>query len=235
LIVPADLVPAGDLSVNVHDVKSAWTDDTDATLIGRWIDKGAKFCRVLSGGGGWGIKQGLLSLDPQTVYGTVNEPQYDYSTQTLQGQQASALGNLAAPGSTIQFFLADNKSSSEPSARFMLPRGVLQRSAVIEAVPSTIDDIPDASEKLGTPSKARCKIYPGHFGAASESGLYLETPITSLTVQGPKARIVSTKIDLPYSSVFQDTASDLFLNSARTITRDGLEQRGSIEHRDTKT
>ncbi|KAF4626155.1 hypothetical protein G7Y89_g12006 [Cudoniella acicularis] len=62
--------------------------------VGFWISKGAIFARVVSGGGGWGLKQGLLSLDPETSYSNIDDILPD-SSMSFQEQQSSALGNIA--------------------------------------------------------------------------------------------------------------------------------------------
>jgi hypothetical protein len=161
---------------------------------GELIRRGALLCRVLSGGGGWGAKQGLLSLDPQTTYSTSNESRYDYSEGSPDRQQVSALGNLAQEGAFIQFLVAPKtfeslEENDEEHAKFA------RQSTVFGVVPSTVDDIPDEKQEK---AEFDLQIHPGHFGCVSESGLFYRAPKMGRS----NPRIVETKIDLPYSYAY---------------------------------
>ena len=91
---------------------------------------GARLCKVLSGGGGWGEKKGLLSLDPDS-YGPL-EPaktdrvmKYGKEKGKLNGPKdelAMGMDGLKAvveTGESVMFFLAPSKSrtsTTEPAA-----------------------------------------------------------------------------------------------------------------------
>lgn len=176
---------------------------------------------TVSGGGGWGAKQGLLyehpepcvlsrhlsftwwnanikahrSLDPQTTYTTVNEARFDFSSESLEEQQASALGNIANEHSFIQFFLA-KESKRESKDQKERP---ISSSVSIGTTPSTIDEI---SIPVGNDVRGLEDLYsiPGHFGAVSESGMYYSSnTIHHLPTKDRIERSVKTKIDVPYS------------------------------------
>ncbi|KAI2012873.1 hypothetical protein LOZ39_001783 [Ophidiomyces ophidiicola] len=95
------------------------------------IRNGARLHRLMSGGGGWGKKQGLLSLDPEFSYqedngsgqprriydlfegGVQTEPSVDglaFETPNLMefsdGKLITPLSETAKPGDTVQFFVA---------------------------------------------------------------------------------------------------------------------------------
>ncbi|KAK3953117.1 hypothetical protein QBC32DRAFT_127884 [Pseudoneurospora amorphoporcata] len=81
---------------------------------------GCHIREILSGGGGWGTKQGLLSLDPQDRDSRRKTPKNNEAKEeedeeddmeglerflrTLRGEQN--VGDIASPGSWVQFFVA---------------------------------------------------------------------------------------------------------------------------------
>jgi hypothetical protein len=159
----------------------------------------------VSGGGGWGIKQGLLSLDPQTTPSITDEPRFDNSTQSIEQQQATALGDLASPGSFIQFYTADSVSMPSTSSTSSSTVNDWNLSVVIGTVPSTIDDVPDTSAKKSKIDGGKdMEWLCNHLGVVSESGIYLESrplPINPKTNSEKLHCPVVTKIDMPFSSV----------------------------------
>ncbi|KAI9642334.1 hypothetical protein NHQ30_009136 [Ciborinia camelliae] len=88
-----------------EQLESTWgNDDQNLRFVGTQIALGAILCRVVSGGGGWGSKQGLLSLDPQLTYEDIASARFDYTPHSIEEGQDSKLGNLARRGDHIQFF-----------------------------------------------------------------------------------------------------------------------------------
>jgi len=162
----------------------------------------------VSGGGGWGAKQGLLSLDPQTTYDAIPEARYDYSEGTLEEQQASALGKIAQEGDSIQFFVAHTRKYHDASKLSGKAKGQLRKSIVFGAIPSTIDDIPGPQNTDGTaldPNIKPLHIRVGHFGYVSESGMFLHYgPQKNKGSKEPVSVESYTKIDLPYSYLYKD-------------------------------
>lgn len=174
----------------------------------------------MSGGGGWGAKQGLLSLDPQTTYKTVNEARFDFSSVSLEEQQASALGNIAHPNAVIQFFLANGEMISRPlpdtfqgnepveASQKRTYADMFQTATVFGAVPSTVDIIPtfESPASVTTPGDS-IEFRKGLFGAVSESGMYYDSTVPKDIISGEHVTrpvAISTKIDLPYSYLFRD-------------------------------
>ncbi|KAK6587501.1 hypothetical protein PZA11_000791 [Diplocarpon coronariae] len=218
LVVPSKSVSGaadGDqkLLLDVSEVRQKWVSPPNAKMefgyVGYWIGKGATFSRVLSGGGGWGAKQGLLSLDPQTTYAEIPEARFDFSGGSLEEQQASALGNLAQEGAHIQFFVAHNK---RPLADMEdLGRAKMMRtSTVFGSVPSTVDDVYPA-QSANSPRSTEQPVYHirrGHFGFVSESGMFVRHSTVKSDIMSmgdaPSAGESVTKIDLPYSYLVRD-------------------------------
>ena len=220
LIIPKDaiLLPKSKqkyaLLYEPDRIKSLWEQTSpNPNFIGYWIKRGAKFCRVLSGGGGWGVKQGLLSLDPQSTYSEVSEARFDFSTGSLEEQQTSALGNIAEPDAYIQFFVLDNNSPRQMPTRNPNPRrdGIRQMSTVIGTIPSSIDDQRPDDYAPGTVGDTQLDCERGHFGAVSEAGIFLSAPSMEKTTPTGgdsiiRRRAIQTKIDLPYSYVYRNFA-----------------------------
>ena len=110
----------------------------------------------MSGGGGWGKKKGLLSLDPDTrpnFPDEVDDADILQRSFNKEGQLVSP-NDIAVPGSWIQFFVPahdpTNKSETTPAAVF------------------------GSSARFGwMPTKAN-SIIP-HFGALSIKGVFLES------------------------------------------------------------
>ncbi len=182
--------------VDVLRTQTSFSSIKKRHYIGKLIRRGAILCRVLSGGGGWGAKQGLLSLDPQTTYSTSNESRYDDSEGSPDRQQVSALGNLAQEGAFIQFLVAPKtfeslEESDEEYAEFT------RQSTVFGVVPSTVDDIPDETQEE---AEFKLQVHHGHFGCVSESGLFFRGLQAKTGPSNP--RVVETKIDLPYSYAY---------------------------------
>ncbi|KAG9236915.1 hypothetical protein BJ875DRAFT_455230 [Amylocarpus encephaloides] len=172
--------------------------------IGRWIRKGAIFCRVLSGGGGWGAKQGLLSLDPQTTYHQTDGAALEFLNEYLEHQQTSALGKVAQPGAYIQFFgMRSPKQGWDRLLRVQMKwYDPACRSVIIGTCPNTIDDMPKQdNQKYGEPHTPRIRVRAGQFGCVSETGIFIRQR------QGGSKPDFETKLDLPYSYLMANMGS----------------------------
>lgn len=165
------------------------------------IWRGATLRKVISGGGGWGDKAGLLSLDhdtgvsPSSSRSNNNNMELDLDVPDFADlfSQKRLIDDIAKPGDSIQFFIApENKDVSRSTAMDdnvrELPRlttldfGVIPiATEAVEANPST--SVRDEGGKM-------TEVFPGHFGALSEVGLGLRRQISGFH---------NTKIDVPFS------------------------------------
>ncbi|KAE9381464.1 hypothetical protein N431DRAFT_359494 [Stipitochalara longipes BDJ] len=216
LVIPQDVLSGRSSKAGL--VEEVLTTDMDALraricsstakgcrYVGSFLDDGARLVRVLSGGGGWGLKEGLLSLDPQTTYSASNESRYDYSEDSLDEQQASALGRLAQEGAFIQFLVAAkndegpiNSLQGNGSENVAFTRS----STVVGVVPSTVDDV--HGEQQVMPTTSDLQVYLGHFGMVSESGMFLRGVKPEKMDKGELVPSLETKIDLPFSYFYQE-------------------------------
>ncbi|KAK3722441.1 hypothetical protein LTR37_002433 [Vermiconidia calcicola] len=178
--------------------------------------QGGRLCKVLSGGGGWGKKAGLLSLDPEVEYSTsdwpdrgdseslMNAAEEDFADITMREQQKRALGEIVKEGESLMFFLAppsDAPAGIVPDADYTPLLSRLQQGALFGCLPSSVDDETLPSE-LGMSGSAtgesspHIQHFPNIFGFLSEGGMAL---IVSST-PGVEALANRSKSDVPYSS-----------------------------------
>ncbi|KFY26361.1 hypothetical protein V493_04131 [Pseudogymnoascus sp. VKM F-4281 (FW-2241)] len=176
LVFPGEVYESG---------RGKWAKDYP-TRVWDAIRHGAGLHRVVSGGGGWGIKAGLLSLDPETMFGS-GEARYDFSQPgsalDSDAEQTRALGQIAKPGSYIQFLIAhqqlDQLAGAAPSlnnAELLEARGLdgTTPSILLGCIPSTIDDIPlPPLETPGDEARQELAVAYNQLSILSEKGLYL--------------------------------------------------------------
>ncbi|UNI14487.1 hypothetical protein JDV02_001111 [Purpureocillium takamizusanense] len=142
------------------------------------FSSGGHLYQILSGGGGWGPKKGLLSLDPQqTHFSPSEEEEMARFMQTMEKNSG-----FAPPGSQIQFFIP----AQAP------PEDVLSTaSGVVFGVPGDAE----ASKDAEVPEAGY--LVDGHFGGLSSKGVFVSGP--SATPSGPTEE---SKISVPNSRVF---------------------------------
>lgn len=177
----------------------------------------------MSGGGGWGAKIGLLSLDPETSFRQTPQSESDFfQNLSFEDDAASksgpveALGNIAAPGSQIQFFLDTTSLNDDTAPEGFTP--VIRKvfgdytndthapSMTFGVTPSTIDNqlyTPESgviNKKDDKPARGNMEFLPNHFGALTETALFVTTSDSS-TAQQSDTPQVGTKISVPYARV----------------------------------
>ena len=187
-------------------------DLLDSECVSELLDHGSRFYKVLSGGGGWGKKAGLLSLDPDTAYSTRelrgeqgwNFDFSDGSRADIQRQKEQALGQIVRKGETILFFLAPKDASS---SAFVVPDdgsiGAQSESlqATFGALPSSLDN--GANTEVEDDAIG---FHENLFGALSEGGMALTLDQTQAEAgDAPSESVgkagVQTKFDMPFSRI----------------------------------
>jgi V-type H+-transporting ATPase proteolipid subunit len=195
----------------------------DAGYVRDSLLRGGRLYRIMGGGGGWGKKQGLLSLDPD--YGAqqdislsperpidqlledghkdVEESSLDMLDELpsfLQHSQASAeLANVANPGDLVQFFIAPLDQAEAPSqkATGSLPVGD-ETVRIFGVIPSG-----DTSQAVAAPATDQA-IFVVHnqFGALSEKSVnFVTSKPQQLETAAGNPRPSGTKIDVPGSRI----------------------------------
>ncbi|KAJ5386688.1 hypothetical protein N7509_009229 [Penicillium cosmopolitanum] len=188
------------------------------------VSHGGKLHRVISGGGGWGKKQGLLSLDPEIAFpGTAGKVELDhlddlFSHNTskvsdlpppfldgLVGDDLSILSQVATEGDFIQFYVStESTPSPQDESR--------QNNAPSDAISYCFGIVSDA-EQLDThpnENKALASL-PNTFGALSEKGITYSRSMPMDEEQQETTEWGSglhTKLDIPGCQVILSPAVD---------------------------
>ncbi|KAK4152420.1 hypothetical protein C8A00DRAFT_16259 [Chaetomidium leptoderma] len=155
------------------------------------ISSGCKLHKVLSGGGGWGPKQGLLSLDPQTEFATDELQDMQSFIDSFKGNA----GGIVNAGTYVQFFTESAYPTEDvwsvPSARLWDPSEV---SRTVTTVLGTSGAV------IGASPFDSVTASPSLFGAVSSAGVYLSQKATRRSKHS-----VATKMDTPRSYLVSDT------------------------------
>lgn len=168
---------------SANEWESLWQSDPPVwtSAVANAIGRGARLHRVLSGGGGWGQKAGLLSLDPVPL--TVPNP--SSSTDEVPGMLAdpedfaSTLTPVVNDGDLIQFFIQPASHISAEAARYDSEeqlKAIPEDGAVgwqLGTIPSTVDSIPGTSWQHAEPVSSGASIFRRSFGALTERPLLL--------------------------------------------------------------
>ena len=193
------------------------------------IEQGHRLHRVLSGGGGWGNKQGLIALDANSsFFPTSNDTSLDIGDKLdYDREQRRALGEVVRPGDVVSFL------------RFVKPykpiRGVFQRFDGDDS-PLTIharlqflfgSAIPEGDDGVSLPARSeRPRVQPRYLlfhnllGALSITGASVSVdlfPSPHRTDFGAQrtGRIVETK--LPPLAVVHSTHQGEILTSVKRL------------------
>lgn len=186
-----------------EDLRALWESNDSSALVDSVINHllplGARLRKVLSGGGGWGKKAGLLSLDPDDRYST-RELRQDVGWEMninddMKEQQRQALGEVAKAGESVMFFLAPEGLSGYDGVGNSRSEG---RSGEVVAafgsLPSSIDTIPMTSTGQHGKGLGDVKFTSGFLGALTEEGL-------ALTMTDAHGIATKTKFDVPFSRI----------------------------------
>ncbi|KAG5945276.1 hypothetical protein E4U53_006741 [Claviceps sorghi] len=152
-------------------------DDVDscAFYFQKQHQAGSQFYQVLSGGGGWGPKKGLLSLDPRETYFALSEEE-----EMNKFVQTMSNSTFAPPGAHIQFFvpaMASVETVTEPAV------------GVVFGVPWNAESIPDPSREG--------HLVRDHFGALSTQGIY-----SSFRLNPGTSSYYNSKLSVPGSRLY---------------------------------
>lgn len=166
------------------------------------VRNGSHLHKVLSGGGGWGNRQGLLALDPELDFDDAPELSSIDVHEIIEpeAEKRRNLGQIVNLGDIVQFFVRN------PQAPFAWPSPKQNTrdescefselaSIVFGTLPSTVDQMPLPEGTIVDESKFSPCIYAwGHFGMLSEQGMSLTTTMTN-------GQSSQTKIDVPYTKL----------------------------------
>ena len=149
--------------------------------IGYAVLSGARLHRVLSGGGGWGEKQGLLALDPDSDYSHHHQPIRSSleKSQEAEVENYGALREVAKLEDMITFYgyssPSDAGSPNLGTPVFWSSNPAITATLIFGSLPSTMDamhkdDIAEADDD----AHYELIVEENNFGMLSEQGMSLE-------------------------------------------------------------
>ncbi|KAF1815031.1 hypothetical protein P152DRAFT_447299 [Eremomyces bilateralis CBS 781.70] len=198
LVLPPDAVGEREGPVALQDYWESNPPKSDPTVPQR-IAQGATFRRVLSGGGGYGKKQGLIALDYRFDDSLREFDRFDISGELGSHPNLAGFAEHVKKGSHIQFF-TNFIPETAASMQKRDPK-VDVRSVEFGTIPNLDNELP-----LNTDSSNEAEIasFSNHVGILSGQGLGISFCHGALTEE--KHNI---SVDIPYSrlEVCHDTVS----------------------------
>lgn len=199
------------------------------------IESGSRLHKVLSGGGGWGIKKGLLALDPDSEYSNVvcaSPEAIDYDNAMGDHAEPKGIREVVRPGDVMTFYIYDSSCAREPPFANQSNKRSWHvhspPSIVLGTVPSKIDAMPIAGGRQADMPGVDYIFARNHFGIVSEKGMALK--IATLEKHDDRSwlgteqvdHLVQTKLDPPYTrySIGDDapfTISDISSNVSQFL------------------
>jgi hypothetical protein len=184
-----------------------------STLVSEALAEGARLHRVLSGGGGWGQKAGLLSLDPVPTSEAADPLDSGDIPRMINDPEdfASTLTPVVRSGDSIQFFISPKSDLAEEAAKFdsydmicslLRPKAESQPLGwELGMIPSTMDSIPGESWQHVSTEQNQIDCFRGGFGALTEGGITLTRHVKG---PGNNPSLVPniTTIDVPFSRLW---------------------------------
>ncbi|KAI6086200.1 hypothetical protein F4821DRAFT_133334 [Hypoxylon rubiginosum] len=159
------------------------------------LSSGCRLHKILSGGGGWGAKQGLLSLDPQTNYYLSDQDDIEMFIKAFQERDSpDSYEGLVTPGSYLMFCIEPHWTQKE--ARLS------QQLAPITGLGVAPNNDEDANP---TNSPDKIEVIDDHFGIVSKSGIFLKSTnefnLESARSDSTPRPPFTTKVDVPQASL----------------------------------
>lgn len=198
--------PGEEASTLNHSFEHEWSHVKPlSVLVSEALQQGARLHRVLSGGGGWGKKKGLISLDPVPTSEELPIRMEDATSGSDgPGDFLKALKPVATEGDSIQFFISPNpraESKEEASARLMrIPRSGIW-GLQLGTIPSTMDMMPGASCQHNPSEKLGIRVLPYTFGALSERGLTFTRSFRE-SANKPATLNSTSTVDVPFTRLW---------------------------------
>ncbi|KAI0109936.1 hypothetical protein F4814DRAFT_450898 [Daldinia grandis] len=195
-VIPPDVVEKHSLlSLKVFEAKSSQSEAElsleTMNVFPELLSSGCRLHKILSGGGGWGLKQGLLSLDPETSYSLPDQDDVEMFIRAFHERNSpNPSEGLVTPGSYLMFCIEPHWTKKE----IELSQKITPTTAI--GVVQNSDQEPDSASLSD-----KVDIIDGHFGVVSKTGLFLKatnSPHGSETTEQPQS--FTTKVDLPRAS-----------------------------------
>ncbi|KAI4164299.1 MAG: hypothetical protein LQ342_001945 [Letrouitia transgressa] len=164
--------------------------------------KGSRLYKVLSGGGGWGMKQGLLALDPDSGFLPQEQLTIEHQNdQDIRTEMFQNIENIVRPGDAVSFWVNKEAEEVKPIDHFSLNTSIdIQKPQSI-----TLGTVPlPAVEGLNRDRRGphntdleRCVTIRNHFGMLSENGMSMKISTSTDPSYPTEDLMCSTKLDAP--------------------------------------
>ena len=175
-----------------------------------FVESGSRIHKVLSGGGGWGPKEGLLALDPDSDYSShVYKPLEDFRERLFFPKTVKV-------GDAVTFFTIFPRSPTE-AYNGPLKAGPLRQleasthSFCVGSLPSRIDEPVDSNWSSNESKLPHEYLFiKGHFGMLSEHGMSVRIESkhpddSEYCGAEPCGTVVQTKLDTPYTLYYRSS------------------------------
>ena len=207
------------------------------------LSRGGHLHRVISGGGGWGKKQGLLSLDPAFDFGALHDTE-GLSMIKAPDERLDTVEQIMKPGDEVQFFACFQKDDGFDSVWSASASGSSLPSPDIDTSSwAAMDWIKEGTQSivLGTiPPKdtyinqastvnvvaPKLTGIPNHFGMLSEGGACLRKERDGAAGEVPIVASVS-RLDFP-SATFSTAIQNRPARYQSPSTHKGKENEAGI-------
>ena len=176
------------------------------SLVPTALAEGARLHRILSGGGGWGKKAGLIALDPTPNIRDehqISEIESSSLPRDLEDFR-SALTPIIQNGDSVQFFLCPTTTSDLEGEQSSGIERLLETSEKntwnweLGTIPSTVDSMPSISSQNTSPTSKNISVFQNTFGALTERGLTITRDFPKKE-ENTSAWTSSTVVDVPFS------------------------------------
>lgn len=175
-----------------------------------FVESGSRIHKVLSGGGGWGPKEGLLALDPDSDYSSHGyKPSEDFGEKEVFPKTVKV-------GDAVTFYTVFPRSLPE-ACNGPLKAGPLRQleasthSFCVGSLPSRMDEPVDSNWGSNESKLPHEYLFiKGHFGMLSEHGMSVriesQCPDASEYCGAePCGTVVQTKLDSPYTLYYRSS------------------------------
>jgi hypothetical protein len=188
----------------------------------RLLEEGCRLHRVLSGGGGWGAKQGLLSLDPDSRFETTDEEDVErFERDFLAGRLGgSGGGSVVGPGDRV-VFCVDAATYPKPDSHVSQEWAPLSKSFKVQVRPETTTE-GSTIQRLGNVGIRRVDDF---FGVVSTA--MFVAPVTAADGEGGDV-LGSMKIDtrgaeLSVGKMLEEAPEDTIEDTIEDTMEDTIE------------
>ncbi|KAL5437524.1 hypothetical protein PMIN07_005495 [Paraphaeosphaeria minitans] len=190
--------------------ENLWKQDPPcwSPLVPAALKQGARLHRVLSGGGGWGKKAGLLSLDPipTRVFNFADglsdpgehlEEDFDEYFGEEGPDLDSALQQIARPGDWVQFFISPSVPAKDGIIAYS-HGGEQVWGLELGTIPSTTDAMPVVLGETETAGRNEISVFKSTFGGLAEGGMVISRRF-KLGQRDDFATVGTSTVDVPFS------------------------------------